>query len=328
MTRTSLPKATARAHSNIALAKYWGKGDVAQNLPATPSLSMTLSALHTTTSVVFEEQLARDEIVLNGVQLSGEKRARLTQFLDRVRTLAGLQRFARVDSHNNFPTASGLASSASGFSALALAATRAAGLAYTPEDVSALARVGSASAARSLFGGYVALELGAQSATRVLTGDAYPLSLLVCVVTLLPKDQGSTLGMAHTQKTSPYYPAWVDSAPAVYERVRGALLARDFDALGRATEHSALLMHASMFAAEPPLNYWSPTTLALLQRVSELRASGLPAYATMDAGPHVKVLAEPHNAQKIENALREVAGVKDVLVCAPGPDATVTLEGA
>jgi len=321
-----LPKATAVAHSNIALAKYWGKKDETQNLPATPSLSMTLDALYTTTSVQFLEGLEEDEVTLNGSRLTGEDLERLSRFLGRIRNLSGLTLAARVESNNNFPTASGLASSASGFAALALGATRAAGLVLPRSEVSALARLGSASAARSLFGGYVALELDAACAHAVLPGDGFPLQLLVCVVTTLPKDKSSRSGMGHTAKTSPYYPAWVASAPSVYLRIHRALLAQDFEELGRATEHSALLMHASMFAAEPPLIYWSPTTLALLARVTELRSAGLPAYATMDAGPHVKVICEPINTRTLAAALELVPGVKQVIVCSPGPDASVKVE--
>lgn len=324
----AFPRATAVAHSNIALAKYWGKSDVALNLPATPSLSMTLDRLSTTTSVQFVAGLVRDEVVLNGSLLAPEPLERLSQFLNRVRERAGIRLCARIESDNNFPTASGLASSASGFAALALAAVRAAGLTLSQAEVSDLARQGSASAARSLFGGYVALELNALSAQQVLPGESFPLRLLVCVVTTLPKAKGSSSGMAHTANTSPYYPAWLTHAPSVYARVKRALLARDFEELGRASEHSALLMHASMFAADPPLNYWSPTTLGLLESVSQLRNSGLSAYATMDAGPHVKVLCEPEHALQIESTLSRVAGVKEVIVCSPGPDATVEVAPA
>ena len=148
----------AVAHSNIALAKYWGKADAVRNLTAVPSLSLTLAALRTVTTVRFDDSLALDELSLGGVLVSGRPLLRVSKLLDTVRAQVGLTTRARVESVNDFPTAAGLASSASGFAALAMAATRAAGLELSLAEVSALARAASASAARSLFGGYVSLE--------------------------------------------------------------------------------------------------------------------------------------------------------------------------
>ncbi len=318
--------ARAVAHSNIALAKYWGKADEARNLPAVPSLSLTLAELRTITSVRFDAALAADEGTLDGQPFAGRPLERVARLLGAVRARSGVQAFARVESHNDFPTASGLASSASGFAALALAATAAAGLELGLEEVSELARAASASAARSLFGGYVALEASAARAERVAPGEHFPLQMLVVVVTEAPKATASTQGMGHTARTSPYYAAWLSAAPPVYRELRAALAARDFDALGAAMEHSALMMHASMLAARPALLYFSPVTLAVIERVRELRASGMPAYFTIDAGPHVKVLSLPERSAELARALAEVSGVKRVLVSGAGPDASVTLD--
>lgn len=320
MTRSS---ARAVAHSNIALAKYWGKADVTRNLTAVPSLSLTLSGLRTVTRVEFDPELREDEAVLGGARLSGKPLERVKKLLGRVRGLSGRSTFARVESTNDFPTASGLASSASGFAALALAATRAAGLELSLEEVSALAREASASAARSLFGGFVALEAGAERAERVCAGDHFPLAMVVAVTSSGEKSTGSTDGMQHTAATSPYYSAWVSDAPRLYTRIRAAVLARDFEALGVAAEQSALAMHASMLAADPAVIYFAPATLGVVHRVRELRKGGLPAFFTMDAGPHVKVLTLPEHVSALEEALRQVPGVTRLIVTGPGPDAMV-----
>ena len=139
---------TARACANIALVKYWGKRDGVRNLPAAGSLSLTLDALTTVTTVRFDPALAADAMTLDGAAASAKVLARTTTWLDRVRELAGVDARAAIDSVNHFPTASGLASSASGFAALALAATRAAGLDLDGAALSRLARLGSGSAAR------------------------------------------------------------------------------------------------------------------------------------------------------------------------------------
>jgi len=311
----------AVAHSNIALAKYWGKADAVRNLTAVPSLSLTLAALRTVTTVRFDDSLALDELSLGGELMSGRPLLRVSKLLDNVRAHDGLTTRARVESVNDFPTAAGLASSASGFAALAMAATRAAGLELSLAEVSALARAASASAARSLFGGYVSLEARAEAAERVASGADFPLEMLVAVTVFGEKETASTDGMGHTQDTSPFYAAWVAAAPAVYQEVRAAVLAADFDALGPAVEHSALAMHASMLAARPALIYFAPATLRVMERVRAFRKSGGRAYFTMDAGPHVKVLVEPSAASELELELGKLEGVTQVLRSAAGPDA-------
>lgn len=313
--------ASAVAHANIALAKYWGKLDARDNLPAVPSLSLTLDALSTKTTVSFEAGLDGDELWLDGVAASGRALARVTQLLDRVRASAGIGLAARVTTENNFPTAAGLASSASGFCALALAARAAADLEFDASEASALARASSASAARSVYGGFASLGAGARAAERIAPPEHFALTMLVAVTAAGKKATSSTEGMRHTSETSPYYGAWVEHAPRIWTEVRAAVLARDVAALGAATEQSALMMHASMFAARPALLYFSPVTLAVALRVRALREDGVPAFFTMDAGPHVKVLALPADADRVAAALSEVSGVLRVIRCAPGPDA-------
>jgi diphosphomevalonate decarboxylase len=317
---TAALTATVRAHANIALAKYWGKADVARNLPAVPSLSLTLDAMRTTTEVRFLPELLADELVLGESSQQGRPLARASKLLSEVRGLADSPLFARVRSHNDFPTASGLASSASGFAALALAATRALGLELPPARVSALARAASASAARSLFGGFVELGAGAESAVRVAGPEHWPLVMLVAVTS---EAAGSTDGMQHTQSTSPYYASWVSDAPRLFAEVKAAVLGRDFARLAPAVEQSALAMHASMLAANPALIYFRPATLGAIETVRGLRKGGTPACFTIDAGPHVKVLVEPNSAPAVRRALAATDGVLRVLESAPGPDAAV-----
>lgn len=314
-------RAVVRAHANIALAKYWGKADVARNLPAVPSLSLTLAGMRTTTEVSFSPELAADELLLGGAVQQGKPLSRVGKLLGEVRALAGVSTFARVRSHNDFPTASGLASSASGFAALALAAVRALELPLPIERVSSLARAASASAARSLFGGFVELGASAESAARVAPPEHWPLCMLVAVTSEAAKDTGSTDGMQHTARTSPYYGAWVSDAPRLFAEVKSAVLAKDFARLAPAAEQSALAMHASMLAASPALIYFRPATLAVIEAVRAARKAGVAACFTIDAGPHVKVLVEPGSAAEMQRVLASVDGVLRVLSSTPGPDA-------
>lgn len=315
-------KATAVACSNIALAKYWGKRDVPGNVPATPSLSVTLAGLTTRTTVTFDERLTEDVFVLGGVEVDGEPRRRVVAVLDEVRRRAGRVARARVESANDFPTASGLASSASGFAALVRASIAAADLDVALADQSRMARRASASAARSVLGGFVALGTGEDesddpAAQVVAPREHWGLSVVVAAVTLAPKATGSTTGMRHCRETSPYYAAWLDDAPRVFAEVRRAVLARDLEALGVAAEASALRMHACMMASAPALLYFQAATMDLLAEVRALRARGVGAWATIDAGPHVKVLAARADEAAVAAALAPHAA--RVIVAHPGP---------
>ncbi|MFO0758229.1 MAG: diphosphomevalonate decarboxylase [Byssovorax sp.] len=323
MTDREPQSATAAAHPNIALAKYWGKRDFGHNLPAVPSLSVTLDGMRTTTTVTFDPALGADTFTLGGEPAPEGATRRVSAMLDRIRAASGKAERAHVLSSNDFPTAAGLASSASAFAALALAASRAAGLSPDGAAVSDLARKSSVSAARSAFGGFVALRAGVQgdidlAAEPVAPPDHLPLRVIVAVTREGPKSTLSSEGMLHTQRTSPYYPAWVETAPSLFARIRDALLARDIEALGVAAEESALRMHAAAIAACPGLVYWVGATVEVMDEVRRLRKQGLPAYFTIDAGPHVKVLTTAEHEAAIVAALEAVPGVRRTIRTRPG----------
>jgi diphosphomevalonate decarboxylase len=318
----------ALAHSNIAFSKYWGKRPYAGNYPASPSLSMTLDALTTRTRVTFDPALTADRFVLEGKAQTGGPLARVVGMLGRLREETGTSGFAEVVSTSDFPAAAGLASSASGFAALALAAVHALGLDWDVARVSDLARSSSASAARSLYGGFVELPAGPLEKTRAPL-SARPLAppdhvdwrLVVAVAGEGPKAIGSTTGMDDTRRSSPYYAAWLELAPGLHEGLKEALSARDLLRFGARTEESAFAMHASAMAAQ--VVYSSGVTLQILAKVRELRASGTPAFATMDAGPHVKVLCSAAHAETVSAGLRAVPGVTRVVVARPAEGARV-----
>ena len=296
--------ATARACANIALVKYWGKRDASLNLPAAGSLSLTLAALVTETTVDFDAAATADSLSLDGA--SAGDVARTSAFLDLVRDRAKVTARARVTSVNRFPTASGLASSASGFAALAVAATRAVGLELSARELSILARRGSGSAARSIFGGFVRMHAAGDSYAEPIESSLVDRVRMVIAVVGggAPKSHGSRDAMEHCAATSP-----------LYARVARPGSARSRDGRARArdrrsrrcsvtvAEANALAMHATAIAARPAIVYWQPATLALLAVVRELRASGVAAWATMDAGPHVKVLTSVDDAGRVAAAV-------------------------
>lgn len=321
----------ARAHTNIALVKYWGKRDASLNLPATGSLSLTLDRFHTTTALEPSDG-DRDTLVLDGEEASEQERARVSRFLDLARSLAGGGPRFRVTSENTVPTAAGLASSASAFAALALASSRALGLTLDERQLSALARRGSGSAARSLFGGFALMHRGARDdgSDSVAEPLPSPASLDVRLVVVRcgtgRKKLGSTEAMERTARTSPFYDAWVRTHDEDLDEATRAVGAGDLDTLGEVMERSTLKMHATGLGARPPFWYLAPPTLAVMDEVKRLRDEGARAWFTMDAGPHVKVLVPARAADEIASVLARVGGVVGVDVAAPGPAASV-LEG-
>lgn len=312
-------KATAVAHANIALVKYWGKRDEARILPEAASLSVALDRLLTTTTV--ELGAAEDSLRIDGRHASAAELGRARAVLD----AAGIRERARIDSRNDFPTAAGLASSASGFAALAIAACAAAGQKRSTAELSALARLGSGSATRSVPGGWAVWS--DETAEQVAPPDHLPIRLVVAVCGETRKAVSSRDGMRASRETSPYHRAFIEQCGRDLQDALRLLSSRDLPALGMLAERNALRMHADALAADPPLVYWAPATLACLQLVQRLREGGIGAWATIDAGPHVVVICAPEHAQAVEAAVRSTPGVRDALVCGPAGGARVMQRG-
>ncbi|MFN7954812.1 MAG: diphosphomevalonate decarboxylase [bacterium] len=328
--------ATATAHPNIALVKYWGKRDAALNLPREGSLSLTLAGMESRTSVRFDRTLARDQLVLDGTTAPEASLRKAVRILDDVRRRSSGRLsdvHAQVESTNDFPTGAGLASSASGFAALACAAAAAADLELAPDELSVLARLGSGSACRSVLGGFVEWRRGERDdgldshAVEIAPPSHWNVAMLVAVVAEAPKSVSSTEGMERTRATSPFYEAFLASIPADLASAREAVLSRELAALGVVMERNCLRMHAAMLAAEPALVYLRGASLAVTERVRALRHGGTPAYFTIDAGPNVKVLCESANAGSVEKALAAVPGVIRVIRAVPGPAARIVERG-
>ncbi|MBK8798458.1 MAG: diphosphomevalonate decarboxylase [Anaerolineales bacterium] len=239
-------KATARAGSNIAFIKYWGVADPRLNLPLNNSISMTLGALHSTTTVEWDVAgaLSTDQVTIDGAHAEGKKAERVSQHLDLIRDLAGGRRHrARVASRNNFPMASGIASSASAFAALTVAACAALDLSFDRTRLSALARRGSGSASRSLFGGYVEWERGRDDETsaahQIFPAEYWNLRDVVAIISTVEKPVSSQSGHAMAL-SSPLNVGRIDSLYVALQEVRAALSLRDFNRLGAVIEQDAL----------------------------------------------------------------------------------------
>jgi diphosphomevalonate decarboxylase len=297
---------TAIAQPNIALIKYWGKRDIERNLPAVGSISITLRELFTRMHVEFDQSLTADTLVVNGAA-NDKMLPRLAACLDQV---AGADRpRARIASTCNFPIAAGLASSASAFAAVTVAAAKAAGRVLDVDTLATLAGRASGSAARSLFGGFVELQ-NVDDDIRCRTiaqADDWPLAVVVAITEKGPSRQ-----------TSPFYSSWVEQQAYDLDTARTAIATRDFEKLAAIAEHNCLKMHSMMWASRPPMVYWNAATMRCLQTLRQLQGQGIGVFFTIDAGPQVKAVCLPEHIDNVEAALRATAGVTDIMTTGLG----------
>jgi diphosphomevalonate decarboxylase len=319
--------ATAVAHPNIALIKFWGVRDADLNLPANGSLSITLDGLATQTSVSFSDSLPSDELILNDAPADSSQTARVSRHLDRVRQLAQADRRARVVSRNDFPASAGIASSASGFAALTLAAASALGLDLSGRDLSILARKGSGSAARSVFGGYVVWHMGQDDETSyaetLWPAEHWNLEDWVAVVDSDPKKTSSRDGH-RLAADSPLQEARLSSAPERLAACKTALAERDFAKLATVVELDSQMMHAVMMTSSPPLLYWAPGSIGLMRKIADWRRGGLDVCYTLDAGPTVHCITTAESSSEVEGILHAQTEVVDLYHGVPGPAANLS----
>ena len=316
--------ALARAQPNIALIKYWGKRDTDRNLPATGSISITLDELFTEMEVEYSAELDEDRLTVNADD-SPALQPRVSRCLD---VIIGIDRpRADVTSRSNFPIAAGLASSASAFAALVLAASTAAGRELSTSQLAEYACRASGSAARSLYGGFVELSNRNDhiAVSEILAGNDWPLRIVAAVTTTAAKPVSSTEAMEISRKTSPFYRRWVDEQAMDLATARDAIAIRDFGKLASIAEHNCLKMHSVMWASRPPIVYWNAATVECLDVVRQLQREDVAVFFTIDAGPQVKAICPPGNEQAVIDALAQVPGVDRVLTSGIGAGAKLVM---
>ena len=321
--------ATARAHSNIAFVKYWGNRDNGLRLPANASISMNLSDLHTTTTVAWDSEPKENRLTINGAAAAGPALKRVADHLDMLRARFDIRRFARVSSSNNFPMGTGIASSASAFAALTVAACAALGIEPEERELSALARLGSGSAARSIPAGFVEWLPGESHESCFARSFAPPehwsLVDIIAIVSRAHKRTGSSAGH-QTADSSVLQQSRVRSADERFRTVKAAILRRDFDQFADLVEEDSNLMHAVMMTSKPPLFYWEPLSLTIMNAVRQWRqADNIQVCYTLDAGPNVHCICAASDAHLVEKRLRSLSGGLDIRRSSAGGGAQVLL---
>ncbi|KDQ21756.1 hypothetical protein BOTBODRAFT_26181 [Botryobasidium botryosum FD-172 SS1] len=322
-------QATASAPVNIACIKYWGKRDTKLILPTNSSLSVTLDQDHlrSTTTSRADASFEKDRLWLNGTEEEIKEGGRMATCIAELKTLRKeveakdahapkLSTFhVHISSFNNFPTAAGLASSASGFAALVASLAQLYALPVTPSALSRIARQGSGSACRSLFGGFVAWEMGVKAdgsdsfAVEVAPQSHWPeMHALICVVSDDKKGTSSTAGMQRTVQTSELLQHRIKHVvPARMDAIKKAITAKDFDTFATITMQDSNQFHAVALDTDPPIFYMNDVSRSIIALIVELnRASvaagkGIKAAYTYDAGPNAVIYALQHNLREIVN---------------------------
>lgn len=314
-----MSEARALAHPNVALVKYWGKSNSTYNIPDTPSVSIGLEALTTETTV---KESQADQITIDGNVVEDPK---IITWLDALRKVHEIPPVT-ITSKSNFPASSGLASSASGFAALTEAINHAFDLAWDLQQKASWARLGSASAARSITGSWSTLIPSSSASDsmfgcelfRIQDSAYWDLRVVVAITETAPKAISSTAGMRLSRETSPFYPKWVESTHRDFDVATVAIQNQDFSQLAKVTESSCRKMHALMLSTEPPLRYWNSTTLGCLDAVEQLQNHQVPVFYSIDAGPQVKAICASDVGDTVAKALAQVRGVRQVIQSAIG----------
>ena len=315
-------KATAKSPSNIAFIKYWGKADPKTRIPQNNSISMTLSDLYSICTVDFDRKYKKDEIeFLKEKIVQPEEIKRIKAVLDRVRRLAKTDLKARVVTMNNFPKATGIASSASGLSAVTLAAAKSIGLDLSKMELSRLARLASGTASRSISDGFVEWEKGTNKnnsyARQIFPPDWWDLRDVVAIVTSKMKKIKSTEGHALAD-TSPFQKIRIAGMDQKIKIIKKAIKDRNFSTFGHIVEAECLSMHAVCLTSRPPILYWNPVTVEIMRKIRLWRANKeMEAFFTIDAGPTVHIICEGKNSRKLVNKLKGIKGIQRLSVNKP-----------
>lgn len=294
----AIAEARAFAPSNIALCKYWGKRSVELNLPVNSSLSISLGNKGASTKVsLIDSNL--DVVILNNNQIDTQNNfyKKIVKFLDLFREqLPNKDTSFKIDTYSNIPIAAGLASSACGFAALIKALDQLFGWDLPAKNLSILARLGSGSACRSLFHGFVKWHSGVDEDGIDSFAESLDLDWPDFCVGLLILDQkekylSSRDAMKLSVETSPLYAAWKGLSIRDLDTIESAIKNKDFPLLGQTAEANALAMHAVMLSTRPAVMYSNSDTINNIQKIWQLRREhNIELYFTQDAGPNLKLL--------------------------------------
>lgn len=323
-------KSTAIAHSNTALVKYWGKQNDELIIPMNSSISITTSALTSVTTVEFSQNYNKDQFMLNEQLHEGKIKERVINHLNIVRKIANSSLKAKVVSKNNFPTASGLASSASGFAALTIASCSALGLIKSKKELSMISRRGSGSSCRSIYGGFVEWikedENNESYAIQLADENWFDIRDIIVELKAPNRKINTREAMKLSMKTSPFYSSRITNIENQLNNVRKAIKEKNFTLLGETAEIDCLNMHFIAMTSKPTQIFWTSDTLNIMRLIADLRENGIEVYYTIDTGANLHVLTLPKNEKDVIATLNQALNIEQIIPSKPGPDAHIIEE--
>ena len=315
----------AIAHPNFALIKYWGKSDVLNNLPDMSSISITIDTLFSTAKVSFDSSLKKDLWVLNNIEQ--ESLGQIKPTMNYLKSFKSVKDFCVIESTNNFPTAAGLASSASGVASIVIAINELFNLQLSEKELINAAILGSGSAPRSLYSGFVYLNKKNYSCETILDGNEWPLKIIICQTSSDRKLVSSRDGMRISKSTSSYYKDWVNDQDNDIKQALKAIKMKDFDMLGEVSEDNCKKMHKVMETSKPPLIYRNATSHLCIQKIEEMKVNGIGIFYTIDAGPQVKIICKDQYTDQVISEMKSIPNMQDIIEVNIGQGARLTNEG-
>ena len=320
-----MSEVTAIAHPNFALIKYWGKTDSINNFPAMSSISITIDTLYSTAKVSFDSSLKKDLWVLNDTEQ--ESLGQIEPTINYLKSFKAVKDPCVIKSINNFPTAAGLASSASGVASIVIAINEFFNLNLSEKELVDAAILGSGSAPRSLYPGFVHLNKKDYSCETILDTNEWPLKIIICQTSSDKKLVSSREGMRISKLTSSYYEAWVNDQDNDINKALKAIKTKDFDLLGEVSEDNCKKMHKVMETSQPPLIYRNLTTHLCIQKIKEMKFSGIGIFYTIDAGPQVKIICKAKHADQVISEMKSIPNIQDIIEVNLGQGARLINEG-
>ena len=280
-----------------------------------------MKSLDTVTTVEAADSLQRDNVRINGVVPTSGEEARARTVIDKLRELARVKTYVRVESKNANVKGKGLGFSASGFAALGLATSKALGLKLEPKELSEVVRLGAGSAARSLVGGFsiwYADRNGRSYAEQLASASSIKMRTII-----VPIPSSIKTDRAHADVlTSPFFKPRLAYVKGVLQRMRRAIARKDVAEICRLAEVDTLNLHAITMTGRLGTILVSPLSIRILDEVRKLREEEMvPVWYSLDTGPSVFINTTPKAASKVMRRIRELSDI--VLLSDPGGPAEI-----
>jgi len=307
-----LKETTAIAHPNFALVKYWGKKDSKQNRPAMSSISITVDSMQSKTKISKNTLSNCHRLFINGVEETDLSKIFPSLFY--LSEISKSDDYIVIQSENNFPTSSGLASSASGIASFVTAYDAHYGMNLGISDRIEACMLGSGSAPRSLIGGFVLMDHNNNySCTQILQKEDWPIDVLICIASREAKKISSREGMEISKRTSPLYQDWLGSNERDISLALEAIREKNMSGLEKVTEKNCNFMHEVMKTSKPSIIYMNDVTHSCVAEIENLRASGHKLFYTVDAGPQIKIICDPKSTNTIKDTITHRTDVIDII---------------